>query len=59
VFKGKFKFGFRSGKGVCYYREGEKYIGSWIEDLREGHGSYYYNSGDVYTGEWKQGQRHG
>ena len=41
------------------YDNGDKYVGSFVNDRRQGQGTYYYNSGNRYEGEWKEGKKHG
>ena len=41
------------GKGIYYYKSGNKYDCEWKDDKKEGKGIFYYNVGDKYDGEWK------
>lgn len=47
------------GQGTCYWANGDKYVGSFVNDQRHGYGTYYYNSGNRYEGEWKEDKKHG
>ncbi len=49
----------RHGKGVMYYKNGDKYDGNWKDDERAGHGMMFYKSGSKYDGEWENHQRNG
>ena len=37
------------------YINGDKYIGSFVDDLRDGYGILTYSNGDTYSGNWVQG----
>jgi hypothetical protein len=41
------------GKGVYYWKNGNRYDGYFKNKLREGKGVYYGQDGDRYEGEWK------
>ena len=43
----------REGKGIMYYKDGEKYDGEWKNGLFEGKGIYYFKNGNRYEGEFK------
>ena len=45
------------GKGIYYYKSGDKYDGEWKNDIKEGRGIYYYKSGNKCDGEWKNGKK--
>ncbi len=51
---GYFRRGQPSGKGVCYYPNGQRYDGQWKNGLRHGNGTLF--KGDVkQKGVWKDG----
>jgi hypothetical protein len=41
-----------NGNGICYYYNGDKYIGQFANDKLQGKGVYYYSNGDRYECEW-------
>ena len=47
------------GKGIYYYKSGNRYEGEWKNDKREGKGIYYFNDGDRYEGEFKNHKMEG
>ena len=47
------------GKGETYYKNGDRYVGEFMNGLRHGKGTYYWTSGDRYSGDWVQNQRIG
>ena len=52
--------GYKSGKGVMYYANGDTYTGDWAHSLPEGQGTMvYHTTGNTYVGGWKGGRRHG
>ena len=57
---GEFKNDHRNGKGVEYYKNGnKKYEGDFFNSKYEGYGKYIYENGDYYIGEFKNGFFHG
>ena len=46
-------YGYRKGKKILYYNDGDRYEGDFKNNIREGKGIMYYNSGDKYEGDWK------
>lgn len=42
-----------------YYKNGELYIGNWVENKKQGEGMHFYINGDRYVGEWKEDQKDG
>jgi len=48
-----------NGKGKYFFKNGEIYEGSIIEDIFEGNGKYIYENGDYYIGQWKDNLRNG
>ncbi|CAF3467181.1 unnamed protein product [Rotaria socialis] len=49
----------RHGKGSFYRANGEKYIGTWMDDEINGQGVYTWPSGTRYEGNWKDGKQYG
>ena len=51
----------RNGKGIEYYKNGEKkYEGNFKDDEYDGDNEYfYYENGDVYFGQFKNGKKNG
>lgn len=46
-YEGEFKDGFREGKGVFIWPDGERYEGEFVKSKRQGRGVYYYSNGDL------------
>jgi hypothetical protein len=44
-----------SGFGVCYYPDGDIYIGEWNNHTFNGNGTMYFNDGSMLEGIWKNG----
>ena len=55
--------GLREGKGIYYYKDGDRYEGDFRNGNKEGKGIYYYNTepwkGDRYEGEWRNSNKEG
>ena len=47
------------GKGVLAYANGNRYDGSWENDVISGRGTLIYADGDRYDGDWVNGKMHG
>jgi hypothetical protein len=58
-YRGEFKNGKYSGKGVLTTRIGDRYIGEFKESEKNGFGEANYFTGGKYIGEHKNGQLHG
>jgi len=63
-YEGEWLDGKRSGKGILYYRSGDRYEGEWKDDKYHGKGEFvwYGESGSMkykyhYIGEWVDGRR--
>ena len=54
--KGTFK---RHGKGLFIWKDGETYLGYWVNDKREGEGTNTYANGNTYQGYYKNGKKDG
>ena len=44
---------------LCRYPNGDRYEGSWRDNLKDGRGIYYYADGGKFEGEFFQGERSG
>ena len=42
-----------------YWKDGDKYIGNWKDDVHKGYGEYYFANGDIYKGNWLDGNKKG
>ena len=52
-FIGQLVRGKKEGKGICYYKNGDKYDGNFKDDKKEGKGSFFYNEkGEIYQGNF-------
>jgi hypothetical protein len=51
-FIGELKNGKRDGFGVCYYTNGDKYMGYWIDDMKSGLGKLTMKNGKTFSGEF-------
>ncbi len=52
--------GFKHGKGVYIYENGDEYSGEWREGLKEGKGEFKYKySSDSYLGDWVRNVKNG
>jgi len=51
--------GKKNGKGVLYYKSGDKYIGDWVSDSITGRGKLYWKNGERFEGEFKNGNLSG
>lgn len=51
----------RNGKptrlGVCYYSNGDIYLGEWSDDRPQGYGVFYYNDGKKIESFWEAGKQ--
>ncbi len=61
---GSFKEGYKNGRGVKTWANGDRYEGEFINDRKDGQGLYVWGaesawSGDRYRGEFKADQREG
>ena len=58
IYKGKFKNGYKNGKGKLYLNSNESsliYDGYWENNLMSGLGKYYFSNGDKFTGNFSSG----
>ena len=46
-------FGYRDGKKILYFKDGERYEGDVKNNIREGKGIFYCNNDDRYEGDFK------
>ena len=56
---GEFKDKLKHGKGLAYFKNGQKYRGEFINGKFEGNGKFIDGYGNYYIGEFKKGSRHG
>lgn len=58
-YDGEFDDDTRHGVGLCFWQNGDLYVGQWRVDMMSGRGCYYYGTGVRYAGEFDDGRRHG
>ena len=51
--------GKKAGEGQNTYMNGDRYDGTWKNDVREGNGTLYMASGDKFKGAWANDAMHG
>lgn len=49
--------GFKSGRGICNYENGDIFTGNFLKDLRHGSGVMRYADGTLYEGEFTRDKR--
>ncbi len=49
----------KNGKGEFLYRDGSRYVGTFLNGLPDGEGTCFYKNGDKYVGGWKNHAPHG
>ncbi len=49
----------KNGKGEYTYRDGSRYVGTFLNGTPEGEGTCFYKNGDKYVGGWKNHAPHG
>lgn len=49
----------RNGQGECHYSNGQKYYGTWKNDLKNGYGLMEYPNSEKYYGNWEDDKRSG
>ncbi|MBR5250975.1 MAG: hypothetical protein IKV38_03045 [Clostridia bacterium] len=49
----------REGFGTYYWKNGDKYVGDYKNNLRSGYGTYYWKDGTKYVGLWENDLKHG
>lgn len=60
VFVGELNNGKRQGVGILEEKSGDKYEGSWLNDLKSGTGTYTSKAQDkIYDGDWREDMRWG
>jgi hypothetical protein len=47
------------GQGTYKYKNGDKYVGQWVEDKKQGKGRFFYHDGEFYDGEWDNNKKNG
>jgi hypothetical protein len=58
-YQGDFKYGNWDGQGVLVFRNGDLYIGEFVDDVRTGMGYYQWKDGRTYQGAFDTNRRHG
>ena len=58
-YDGEWKNDKYEGKGIYYYKNGDRYEGDWKNGKREGKGIYYYSYGDRKMGDYLDGEEKG
>ena len=48
-----------NGIGIHIWKNGNKYVGEYINDKKEGKGIYYWGKKNYYDGEWLNNRPHG
>ena len=59
---GEIKNGKREGKGIFYFKDGDRYEGDWKNDKMDGKGIYYHKKADGtdrYEGDFRNDKRDG
>lgn len=60
IYQGGYESNTKSGIGVFYFANGDRYQGNWKGDRFNGYGNYFFDSsGDMYCGNWVDGLKHG
>jgi hypothetical protein len=58
-YKGGVLMGLRTGYGIYYYPNGDRYAGQFAYDQPHGKGTYYFADGDRFVGTFRTGKRSG
>ena len=48
-----------NGKGRLIHRDGDVYVGDWVNDKANGKGTYTYVDGSKYIGNWRDDKHEG
>ena len=48
----------KHGKGTEVFKNNDKYVGEYKNDLKDGHGKFFNQVG-IYEGSYKNGRKHG
>ncbi|ETO19146.1 hypothetical protein RFI_18089 [Reticulomyxa filosa] len=43
----------KKGKGIFYFKNGDRYEGEYRKNVRHGYGVMHYKNGDKYSGDWQ------
>jgi hypothetical protein len=58
-FQGDWENNIRIGNGISTYKNGDVYVGTFIDNKRHGKGKYTSFDKSKYDGDWKNDKRHG
>jgi len=58
-YDGEWQDGEWHGQGTMTWYNGDKYVGSYVNDKREGLGKHTWPDGHEYDGEWRNSNTHG
>jgi len=58
-YDGHFSEGYREGRGIFIWSDGDTYDGEWKDDKLHGKGIYKWKNGTTYDGEWEDDKRNG
>jgi hypothetical protein len=58
-YKGEVLADLRTGYGIYYYPNGDRYAGQFAYDQPHGKGTYYFADGDHFVGTFRHGKRSG
>ena len=59
MYEGQVKNNKANGEGTFKQKNGQFFIGKWINDLQEGDGVETLDDGSTYTGQFRRGKKHG
>ena len=48
-----------NGQGEYHYKDGDVYVGEWMDDQKHGEGTYQHKDGEKYVGKWVKNQKEG
>lgn len=56
IYNGRFLNFKRHGLGTYFFKNGDKYIGNWKDDVIHGNGNYIWADGTSHKGVWRDGK---
>ena len=59
IYKGEYSNSLRNGKGIYYYKGGNKYEGFFVNGIREGNGVFYWEDNSRWEGPFKNNEMNG